>query len=144
MGLNPNIWGPYGWFFIHSVALNYPTNPTIKDKNNYKIFFESLSYILPCNMCSEHYKSYINEHPIDNFLNDNISLNKWTMEMHNNVNRLNNKKEIDYKEYIDIYRSIYTDNYNLNYKYLIILIIICIIIYITYNNSTYLKSLINL
>jgi hypothetical protein len=26
--LNPKIWGPSGWFFIDSIVLSYPDNPT--------------------------------------------------------------------------------------------------------------------
>ena len=32
MGYNPKLWGSEGWYFIHYVALNYPVNPTEKDK----------------------------------------------------------------------------------------------------------------
>ena len=41
--LDREIWGPHGWFFIHSVAFGYPQNPTNLDKNNAKKFIESTS-----------------------------------------------------------------------------------------------------
>lgn len=143
MGLDPTIWGPPAWMFLHSIALNYPSNPTIKDKNNYRVFFETLSNILPCNMCSKHFNKYINENPIENYLNDNISINKWLLNAHNNVNKLNGKKEIDYKEYLDIYKSIYENNI-FNYKIFIIFIIVIIVLFVVYYKFNNLKYLLNL
>ena len=40
--MDPKIWGPPGWFFIHSVTLVYPDNPTETEKNNFKRFFLNL------------------------------------------------------------------------------------------------------
>ena len=31
----PNVWGPYGWKFIHYVTLGYPNNPSNEDKLKY-------------------------------------------------------------------------------------------------------------
>ena len=53
--MNPSIWGPKAWFFLHSVSFNYPDNPTKNDKVEYKRFFESIQYILPCDNCKEHF-----------------------------------------------------------------------------------------
>ena len=37
--ITPDIWGPYGWKFLHYLSFGYPTNPTIEQKNQYKTFF---------------------------------------------------------------------------------------------------------
>jgi hypothetical protein len=39
---NPNIWGSKGWFFLDTIILSYPSNPTNDDKNKFKIFFSLL------------------------------------------------------------------------------------------------------
>ena len=64
MGLDPRIWGPKGWFFLHSIALNYPKNPTDHDKRNFKQFFESIQYVLPCPQCSQHYSENLQKNPL--------------------------------------------------------------------------------
>ena len=48
---NPKIWGPKAWFFIETIILSYPDNPTLNDKNTFKNFFNSLAFILPCRKC---------------------------------------------------------------------------------------------
>ena len=37
--MDPEIWGPSTWIFLHTITLNYPNNPTIYDKQNYKNFY---------------------------------------------------------------------------------------------------------
>ena len=39
--MDPKIWGPPGWLFLHTITFNYPTNPTEEDKKYYKNFFYS-------------------------------------------------------------------------------------------------------
>ena len=40
-------WTPNIWFFLHTLAINYPHNPTAKDKREFKSFMYSLIAILP-------------------------------------------------------------------------------------------------
>jgi endogenous inhibitor of DNA gyrase (YacG/DUF329 family) len=134
MGLNPTIWGPHGWFFLHSIALNYPKNPTDKDKENYKIFFQSIQNILPCPQCAKHYSENLKTNPIESKLDNNISLNKWLVEMHNIVNRHYYKPTITYEEFIKNYKYIYNNqgatnifsNSN-NHTIILLSVIICIL-----------------
>ena len=71
--LKPTIWGPHGWKFLHYVSLGYPEKPTMNDKNNYKNFYYSLQYILPCEKCTQNYQKNISEYPIDNHLSNKDS-----------------------------------------------------------------------
>ena len=67
--MDPEIWGPNAWIFLHTITLNYPNNPTMYDKQNYKNFFVNLHSILPCDWCSKNYKHHLQKYPIDNYLN---------------------------------------------------------------------------
>ena len=126
-------WGPSAWLFLHSVSFQYPEDPTDQDKNNYKIFFESLQNILPCPNCREHYQKNIQENPMN--LESRESLIKWVIELHNIVNQKNSKKEYSYDEVKDLYESKY--NYSIkenesvesNIKFVLILILMILIIF---------------
>ena len=50
-GFLTSIWGPALWHALHTISFNYPTNPTDKDKENYRDFMLSLVNILPCKYC---------------------------------------------------------------------------------------------
>ena len=99
----PEVWGPSGWRFMHFVALGYPDNPSEQDKLSYKQFYESLSEVLPCQSCADHYKENITRVPIDENLKDRDSLLKWTFDIHNEVNKLHGKKILSYEEALELY-----------------------------------------
>jgi hypothetical protein len=126
-------WGPAAWLFLHSVTFQYPENPTDQDKNNYKIFFDSLQNILPCPNCREHYQKNLKENPMN--LESRESLIKWVIDLHNAVNKKNSKKEYSYDEVNDLYQSKY--NYSIkenesvesNMKFVLILILMILLIF---------------
>ena len=89
--IQPDIWGPHGWKFMHYISLGYPMNPSENDKLNYKNFYYSLQYVLPCEKCQINYRRNILENPIDKFLKDRKSLTKWVIDIHNKVNQETNK-----------------------------------------------------
>jgi hypothetical protein len=110
MVITQKTWGPYGWKFMHMVALAYPNNPTNEDKENYKTFFTILSNILPCQMCAEHYKKNLVNFPLtDLILSSRDTLLKWTIDIHNEVNKSIGKKILDYNEAITLIKNNYED-----------------------------------
>jgi hypothetical protein len=87
MHMEPKIWGRYLWTSIHVIALGYPDNPSEQDKKDFKEFFANLWKTIPCQRCAENYKKHLNELPIDNALESNTTLFKWTVDLHNIVNK---------------------------------------------------------
>tara|TARA_Y100001958_G_scaffold159682_1_gene162421 strand:+ start:7062 stop:7571 length:510 start_codon:yes stop_codon:yes gene_type:complete len=110
--MNPKIWGPHGWFFIHSIALNYPNNPTFKQKQDYFNFFKSLMNVIPCEKCAFHYSQNFKNYPIDNFLDNTEKLFNWTVDIHNMVNEKNNKRILSYEEAYKEHMEEYDNNSN--------------------------------
>ena len=106
--MDPSIWGPKLWFFIHSLALNFPDNPTYQDIRHFEEFFNSLKFIIPCEKCRMHYKIRLEKAPIVNFLKNSDTLFKYTVDLHNDVNKSLGKRIYSYEEVVKIYQ----DNYN--------------------------------
>ena len=106
--MEPNIWGNHAWLFLHTVTLHYPDNPTRFDKEKYKHFFESLSHVIPCDICRDHYKQNIKKFPIN--LDSKESLTRWLHKIHNLVNIKNGKEEFSYDKFIDKYSDLYSSN----------------------------------
>ena len=63
--MEPEIWGPGAWTFLHTITLNYPQNPSEDDKQNHKDFFHNLKNVIPCPNCKEHYNINLQKYPID-------------------------------------------------------------------------------
>jgi len=105
--MNPEVWGPSAWTFLHSVTLAYPDNPSDTDKSDYENFFNTLQPILPCAKCSQNYMRHLQEDPITNNLDNKNSLVKWLINVHNKVNKTNDKKELTYDEVMNHYKLLY-------------------------------------
>lgn len=86
--LKKDQWGPHFWIVIHYTALSYPTDtPSVDVRAKYKAFYEALGYVIPCEKCSKNYLNHIRELPIDPFLSSRDMLFKWTVNLHNIVNK---------------------------------------------------------
>lgn len=80
-------WGRYFWYCIHLTALGYSNNPTPDQKMVYKQFYLTLGKVLPCSKCSNNYARHMEHIPIDFFLGNQNDLFKWTVHLHNIVNK---------------------------------------------------------
>lgn len=108
-GLLTKIWGPALWTGLHSIAFGFPVKPTETDKKNYKTFFESLQYVLPCSYCRISYGEFIKTE--DTLIDDKIfenrnELTKWLYNLHNRVNsKLGVDYGVGYEEHAKKYES---------------------------------------
>jgi len=106
MQFPPSVWGPFFWHTIHIVALGYPKNPTYTDKKCAKEFYESLSFLIPCAICREHYKEHLVKNPLVTFLDSRNDLIKWTITIHNAVNKMLGKSEWSESDVITYYERL--------------------------------------
>jgi hypothetical protein len=91
MHIPPETWGPFFWHTIHIVALGYPTSPAYAHKKAAREFYESLAILIPCPICREHYVKHLAKHPITPHLDRRNDLFRWTLLLHNEVNKTLNK-----------------------------------------------------
>ena len=95
----PEVWGPPGWKFIHYVTMGYSNNPSDELKKKYYNYFHALKYVIPCSICANHFAQNLEKKPLtDEVLSSRDNLMKWGIDMHNYVNKLNNKKEYTHAE----------------------------------------------
>lgn len=85
--MKPSLWGADIWRAMHLIAAGYPTNPTIKNKKEYKKLYTALGHTLPCGMCAKSYRHYMKELKIDNYLVSKKKLMYWVYLIHNRVNK---------------------------------------------------------
>ena len=147
--MNPDIWGPPGWTFLHSITFAYPNNPTNVDKKKFAHFFNSLAPVLPCATCSSNYKQNLINDPVENHLNNKKSLIKWLINVHNKVNIDNNKPTLSYKNVIDNYTKLYNNEpilsinlstpTNTSTNYIIYILILLTIVFISIEILKYLN-----
>lgn len=104
--LDINIWGPHAWTFLHAITFTYPMHPSQSEKMHYFNFFKEIEHVLPCSICSKHFgekmkfvTNYENE-----IFNNNLSLAKWLVNVHNDVNIRNGKQVVPFNNVAEDYR----------------------------------------
>jgi hypothetical protein len=102
----PEVWGPLFWHTIHIVALGYPENPSYAHKKAAKEFFDSLAFLIPCDVCRKHYVQNTAIKPVTQYLDRRQDLLKWTIDLHNTVNASLQKPIFSEAEVIHYYRRI--------------------------------------
>jgi len=91
------------WHTIHVVALSYPSNPNYAQKRAAKEFYESMAELIPCPICREHYKEHLKRLPLSPHLDRREDLFRWTVEVHNEVNKILGKPLVTETESIKFY-----------------------------------------
>lgn len=120
--MDPKIWGPHLWFFLHSITFSYAEdkeNPTRQEKKHMYNFLNSLKYTLPC-ICKNNYREHFNKNPPN--LKSRRKLFEWMVDLHNTVNEESNKetyikygltkphlfkRQYTYKEVETMYKNFY-------------------------------------
>ena len=102
----PEVWGPLFWHTIHIVALGYPENPSYAHKKAAKEFFDSLAFLIPCDVCRKHYVQNTAIKPVTQYLDRRQDLLKWTIDLHNTVNISLQKPVFSEAEVIQYYKRI--------------------------------------
>jgi len=91
--LNKDQLGAQAWGVLHTIAANYPQNPTEDQKNNIKLFFELFSKVYPCSACGSDMQEQMKVTPLNPKSQSSIS--QWLCKIHNEVNKKLGKPEFD-------------------------------------------------
>jgi hypothetical protein len=90
----PNVFGPKLWSVIHIAAAAYPMLPTENEIEEMKHFVVGIPATIPCGKCKEDTRNFIRDIVSNETFNNRETLFKFTVDLHNHVNRKLNKAEI--------------------------------------------------
>jgi FAD-linked sulfhydryl oxidase len=97
--LDPDIWGPHYWFFLHTIAFIYPHSPNSITKKKYYEFIHNLPLFLPNNSIGNNFSNLLDEYPITAYLDSRESLVRWIHFIHNKINEKLEKPKISLNEF---------------------------------------------
>lgn len=107
--LDPKIWGPHYWFFLHTMAMTYPHHPNTITKKKYYEFIQNLPLFLPVEIISGEFSKLIDKYPIAPYLDNRDSFIRWIHFIHNKINQRLEIPEISlndfYIKYYEHYKS---------------------------------------
>lgn len=112
--LDPKVWGPSYWFFLHTVAMTYPHYPNAVTKKKYYDFIQNLPLFIPVEKISKEFSQLLNKYPITPYLDNRDSLVRWMHFIHNKINEKIEKPTITLNEfYIKYYEEYKSKNVKL-------------------------------
>lgn len=77
--------------------------PSHAHKKSAKEFYESLKILIPCPICKEHYIAHLEKYPLTPHLDRRTDLFRWTVLLHNEVNKALGKRPFTETQAIQYY-----------------------------------------
>ena len=97
--LDPEIWGPHFWFFINTLALNYPNNPNDVTIKKYYEFIQNLPLFIPVEAMGNEFSKLLEQYPIITYLDSRDSFIRWMHFIHNKINEKLEKPKISINDF---------------------------------------------
>ena len=105
--LDPKIWGPHYWFFLHTVAMTYPHHPNAVTKKKYYEFIQNMPLFIPVQEISNEFEKLIDIFPITPYLDNRDSFVRWTHFIHNKINEKLERPPISLNDFFVQYYNQY-------------------------------------
>jgi len=110
MGLDPKIWGPHYWFFLHTISMNYPIKPNTITKKKYYDFIQNIPLFIPIETMSTYFSHLLDQYPISPYLDSRDSFIRWMHFIHNKINQRLEKPTISLSKFYENYYEQYKPN----------------------------------
>jgi len=105
--MDPAIWGPPFWQFMHMVAMTYPLNPTAVTKRRIYDFVQTLPLFVPVESMGKELEEMLNEYPVTAYLDKRDDLVRWMHFIHNKINAKLRKPQISLDQHLAEYHAAY-------------------------------------
>lgn len=106
--LDPEIWGPHFWFFLHTIAISYPKYPNTATKKKYYDFLHTmLPLFIPVVSISTTYKKLLDQYPVTPYLDSRDGFIRWIHFIHNKINKRLEKPCISLMQFYENYYEQY-------------------------------------
>lgn len=135
-GISPDVWGPSTWTFLHLAVMAEPDDFDKSRLMLYKRFYTLLQELLPCQKCRMHLKDNMKSLKNIESLGSKRELFDWTTQLHNLVNKANNKPLYSIDKSFKLWDDIANEKIKLQrgdfWKYTTIALLIAILTYVIY------------
>lgn len=109
MKYESEIWGPHFWFFLHTIAYNYPVTPNEVVKRKYYDLIMNMPLFIPDVEIGKKFSALLDKYPVTPYLGNNKDFQKWMHFIHNYINKNIGKPQISRREAYEIYKEKYAN-----------------------------------
>jgi len=110
MGLDPKVWGPHYWFFLHTVAMCYPHRPNTITKKKYYEFIHNIPMFIPVESMATYFSQLLDQYPVSPYLDSRDAFIRWMHFIHNKINQRLEKPNISLSKFYEYYYEQYKPN----------------------------------
>jgi hypothetical protein len=105
--MDPTVWGPSYWMFLHTVAANYPKYPNgITKKIHYRLLHNFHEFI-PHQRCAANFRKIMELYPVTPYLDTHNRFVEWVNFVHNKVNEITDKSKVTLEEHKELMVELY-------------------------------------
>jgi hypothetical protein len=116
--LDPSIWGPHYWFFLHTISMTYPLRPNSGTKKKYYELITNMPTFIPVEQIANEFSKLLDLYPITPYLDTRESFIRWTWFIHNKINQKLDKPQITLNDfYVKYYEAYKPKNLKLLEQY---------------------------
>jgi len=110
MGLDPKVWGPHYWFFLHTVAMCYPHRPNTITKKKYYEFIHNIPMFIPVETMATYFSQLLDQYPVSPYLDSRDAFIRWMHFIHNKINQRLEKPNVSLSKFYELYYEQYKPN----------------------------------
>ena len=110
MGLDPKVWGPHYWFFLHTVAMCYPHRPNTITKKKYYEFVHNIPMFIPVETMATYFSQLLDQYPVSPYLDSRDAFIRWMHFIDNKINQRLEKQNISLSKFYEHYYEQYKPN----------------------------------
>ena len=105
--MDPVIWGPHYWFVLHTIASNYPLQPTAVQKKIHYRFISHLREFIPHPEIASKLEALVETYPVAPYLDTRGDFVRWMHMIHNKVNETLGKPAVSLHRHKEAMKELY-------------------------------------
>jgi hypothetical protein len=104
---DPTVWGPHYWFFLMTLAINYPLKANEITKKKYYDFLSNFPLFIPHPPIGNKFSDLLDKYPVSPYLDGKDDFLRWVHFIHNKINQELNKDEQTLTESLEKYYELF-------------------------------------
>jgi hypothetical protein len=112
--MDPKVWGPHYWFFLHSVAHHYPKIPNATTKKVHYRLIQNFPEFIPHRDVASNFAKMLARYPVTPYLDSRTHFVRWVHFIHNKINEHVGKPTMTLEEHRNTLRQNYAETKRVN------------------------------
>jgi FAD-linked sulfhydryl oxidase len=106
--MDPEVWGPHYWMFLHTVAANYPIKPTALERKVHYRLIHNFHEFLPHRRIAAEFVDLLKANPVTPYLDTRDDFVRWMHHLHNEINRKLDKPKLSLENHKREFNHMYS------------------------------------